>query len=203
MRRRQLVRLLVPGLFASRLARAGADKDSRIDVSTARIRATIEAAGLTLPLKKPNVRIRKQARTLELFDGDTLVKRYAVSLGLVPEGHKEKQGDYRTPEGRYFICNRNYASAFHLFLGLNYPNASDARAALAAKRIDMKTAERLIEADVKRRQPDWYTALGGAVGIHGGGVGGDWTWGCVAVSDDEIEELWAACPWGTPVEIMA
>lgn len=202
MRRRDLVRILVPGLLFARIARGATPKDSAIESSKSRIKGEVEAAGLKLPLKKPAIVIKKKDHTLELFDGEKLVKKYDVSLGLVPDGHKEKQGDYRTPEGRYFICNRNYGSAFHLFLGLNYPNAADARAALAAKKIDSKTAQKLVDADKARRQPDWYTDLGGAVGIHGGGVGDDWTWGCIALSDEHIEELWSVCPHGTPVDIL-
>ena len=202
MRRRILVRSLLPLLLLARSARASTRKDERIAASKARIRAELKAAGLPFPLKKPRIVIRKAKRKLELYDGETLAKTYPVSLGLVPDGHKQKQGDYRTPVGRYFICNRNYGSMFHLFLGLNYPNASDAKAALAEKRIDPKTARKLIAADKARRQPDWYTGLGGAVGLHGGGVGSDWTWGCIALSDDHVEELWSVCPQGTPVDIV-
>ena len=202
MRRRDLVRMLVPGLLFARLSGAATAKDAALEISKARIKTEIEAAGLKLPLKKPRIVIKKKDRTLELFDGDKLAKTYDVSLGLVPDGHKEKQGDYRTPEGTYFVCNRNYGSAFHLFLGINYPNAADARAALAAKKIDAKTSQRLVEADKAKRQPNWDSALGGAVGIHGGGVGNDWTWGCIALTDEHIEELWSVCPHGTPVEIL-
>lgn len=202
MRLRHVTILLVSGLLLSSVAGASTRKDVAIETSRARIKAEIEAAGFTFPLKKPRVLIKKKDRTLELFDGDKRVKLYDVSLGLVPDGHKQKQGDYRTPEGRYFICNRNYASQFHLFLGINYPNADDARAALAAKKIDAKAAKKLVEADKARRQPNWYTNLGGAVGIHGGGVGNDWTWGCIALSDEHVEELWTVCPQGTPVEIL-
>jgi murein L,D-transpeptidase YafK len=192
MRRRHLIRLLVPGLLLARFARASTEKDARIEASKIRIKAEIEAAGFAFPLKKPSILIKKKDRTLELFDNGKLVKKYEAALGLVPEGHKQQQGDYKTPEGKYFICNRNYGSAFHLFMGLNYPNANDARAALAAKKIDAKVAQKLIDADTRKKQPDWYTGLGGAVGIHGGGVGNDWTWGCIALTDDHVEELWTA-----------
>jgi len=202
MRRRDLVRILIPGLLYARVAVGSTSKDAAIAASKTRLTGEIKEAGLALPLKKPSIVIKKADRTLELFDGDKLVKKYDTSLGLVPDGHKQKQGDYRTPEGKYFICNRNYGSAFHLFLGINYPNAADARAALAEKKIDAKTAAKLVEADKAKRQPDWYTNLGGAVGIHGGGVGNDWTWGCIALTDEHVEELWSACPHGTPVEIL-
>lgn len=201
MRRRHLLRVLVPALFLAGVAFAATPKDAALESSKSRIKSEVEAGGFAFPLKKPRILIKKRDRTLELFDGEKLVKKYDVSLGLVPDGHKQSQGDYRTPEGRYFICNRNYGSQFHLFLGLSYPNAEDARAALEAKKIDAKTAQKLVEADKAKRQPDWNTGLGGAVGIHGGGVGNDWTWGCIALSDEHIEELWTVCPHGTPVDI--
>lgn len=194
--------MIVAALAFCGTAQASLLKDERIAASRTRIEAIAKEAGVAFPLKKPRILVRKKDRVLELFDGEKLVKRYTMALGLVPEGHKQKQGDYKTPEGRYFICNRNYQSAFHLFLGLSYPNAEDAKAALADERIDAKTAKKLQDADARKRQPDWGTGLGGAVGIHGGGVGQDWTWGCIALTDDEVEELWSACPWGTPVEIV-
>lgn len=202
MERRSLIRLLVPGLLFARAGFALTQKDTRIEESKARIKAEIKAAGLEFPLKKPRILIKKGDRTLELFDGDKLVKKYDMSLGLAPEGHKQQQGDYKTPEGTYFICNRNYGSAFHLFLGINYPNTKDAESGVERKLIDTKTAQRMKEADKAKRQPDWNTKLGGAVGIHGGGVGNDWTWGCIALTDEHIEELWSVCPHGTPVEIV-
>ena len=203
MKRRIFVRLLFPGLFFAQAAAASLpEKDARIEASRERITGVVKAAGLALPLKKPRILIKKKERVLDLFDGETLVKRYTTALGLAPEGHKQQQGDYRTPEGKYFVCTRNYNSAFHLFLGLSYPNGDDAKSALREKRIDDKTAGKLVDADARQQQPDWNTGLGGAVGIHGGGVGSDWTWGCIALTDDEVEELWAACPWGTPVEIV-
>ena len=151
MRARHLLRLLAPALLLAGAAFAATPKDAAIETSKSRIRSEIQAAGFAFPLKKPSIVIKKKDRTLELFDGDKLVKKYDVSLGLVPDGHKQQQGDYRTPEGRYFICNRNYGSQFHLFLGLNYPNAEDARAALEAKKIDAKTAQKLVEADKAKR----------------------------------------------------
>lgn len=202
MNRRQIVRMLIPAALLSRTALGATRKDTAIAESKERIKAEIEAAGLAFPLKKPRILIKKKDRTLELFDGDKLVKKYDMSLGLVPDGHKEQQGDYRTPEGTYFICNRNYGSAFHLFLGINYPNTKDAESGVERRLIDAKTAQRMKEAEKAKRQPDWNTKLGGAVGIHGGGVGNDWTWGCIALTDEHIEELWSVCPHGTPVEIV-
>ena len=202
------------GLFASllfagpRLARA-ADRvaDPAIDAKeegliAARARMKGLKSAKSLPLKAPRLVVHKADRTLELFDGDTLVKSYGVSLGLAPDGPKRQQGDYKTPEGRYFICYRNRASAFHLFLGFSYPNATDAESAQVSKLIDAKTATRIAEAEKAKRRPSWDTPLGGAVGIHGGGSGSDWTWGCVALENADMDEIWVSAPEGTPLEIL-
>jgi murein L,D-transpeptidase YafK len=157
----------------------------------------------SFPLASAAIKVKKADRVLELYDGDTLVKSYTVSLGLNPTGPKREQGDYKTPEGTYYVCSKNDTSQFHLFLGLSYPNGADAKAGLEAKKIDAKTAEQIEAAEKARTTPPWQTALGGAVGIHGGGTGNDWTWGCVALSDEDVNELWEACPAGTPVTISA
>lgn len=204
MNRRSLLQLLLPlvVVIAPLVAQADDAKDKGIEEAKVRMADAARKAGVSFPLKKPRIEIHKKDRRLDLFDGDVKVKTYVMSLGLAPEGPKRQQGDYKTPEGRYFICYRNYGSAFHLFLGLSYPNAADAAEGLKEKLIDQKTHDRLVEAEKKKRQPSWGTALGGAVGIHGGGVGSDWTWGCIAVEDAEIDELWAAAPWGTPVDVF-
>ncbi len=187
---------------APRFARAQSEKDLGIDEAKERMAALAKELDLAFPFRAPSVLIEKAARKLTLSDGKTLVKRYSVSLGLVPDGHKEQQGDYRTPEGDYYVCYRNYGSAFHLFLGLSYPNGADAAKALEKGLIDSKTAERIKAAEKKRERPSWDSALGGAVGIHGGGVGSDWTWGCIALENPEMDELWAALPMGTPVKVV-
>lgn len=169
--------------------------------------AAIEAHGAC----RPSIRVVKSARRLEARCGEQVVKTYVVNLGSASEGDKEREGDRRTPEGRFTVCNRNRRSQFHRFLGLSYPAADDAARGEAAGLVT--TAQRrAIEAALARGTcPPWGTALGGAVGIHGNGgftrVPGrvllhDWTWGCVAVRDTDIEELWDFAPVGTPVEIV-
>ncbi|MEC8425185.1 MAG: L,D-transpeptidase, partial [Myxococcota bacterium] len=92
-------------------------------------------------------------------------------------------------------------SRFHLFLGLGYPTAEDAERGLAAGLVTQAQATRIQEADAARRQPPWNTALGGAIGIHGEGGSSDWTLGCIAVENAEIEELWSVVPMGTRVVV--
>ena len=130
--------------------------------------------------------VDKSDRTLTLFAGGQPIRTYrGIQLGDAPEGHKRFQGDERTPEGRYTIDARNPASAYHLSLHISYPSAADR--AYARNR---------------ERSP------GGAIFIHGqpnwlpaGRLPGDWTDGCIALANAEIEELWRLVPDGTPIEI--
>jgi murein L,D-transpeptidase YafK len=126
---------------------------------------------------------------MTLYRGDKVLAKYKVALGRGPKGPKERQGDHKTPEGQYFIDSKNAHSRFQLALHISYPNARDrSRAAL------------------ERVNP------GGDVEIHGlpsafaffGSFQSfiDWTDGCIAVSDAEIEEIWKLVPVGTKVEIL-
>lgn len=134
------------------------------------------------------VLIEKAKRKLTLYRAGKELKTYYVALGGAPEGPKEKQGDQKTPEGKYVIDYRNPNSQFHLSLHISYPNAADRARARKAK-----------------------VAPGGAIMIHGigktyGWLGAmhrksDWTLGCIAVTNEEIEELWSRIPDGTPIEI--
>ena len=145
--------------------------------------------------------IEKAARRLTLFDADGAARAFPVALGRDPVGHKRREGDNKTPEGRYFVCTRNAQSKFHLALGLSYPSAADAGAALEEGRIDAATAAAVAAAEAAGKRPPWDTPLGGFIMIHGGGRDGDWTAGCIALDDADMDVLWAACPLGTPVEI--
>lgn len=130
--------------------------------------------------------VSKSNRVMALMDGATTLKKYEVHLGFAPEGHKIKSGDGRTPEGQYWINRRNPRSDFYLSLGVSYPNDNDlARARAAGVR------------------------PGGDIFIHGGPRKvadmrkRDWTAGCIAVSDEEIEEIWSMVPTGIPIFILA
>lgn len=132
------------------------------------------------------VLVDKSERTLTLFRGGEALKTYRdIAFGAEPAGHKRFEGDERTPEGRYIIDTRNPQSAYHLSLRISYPNAAD-----------RTYAER------QGRDP------GGDIFIHGqpnasplARLPGDWTDGCIAVSDAEMDELWDAVADGTAIEI--
>lgn len=158
------------------------------------------AAGRAWPLAEATLHIDKSAHTLTVLDGGVPIKTYRVGLGD-PTGDKVQEGDRKTPTGRFRIISRNPNSAYHLFLGLSYPVAEDAARGLKAGWITEKQAQQIRWAERAQKQPLWRTRLGGAIGIHGGGSGADWTLGCIALENYEIEEIWAAIPNGTVVDI--
>ena len=161
----------------------------------------INSRPLRLPLTSPRLLVRKAARRVVLYDGDATVRVYRMVLGFAPEGDKVRQGDGRTPEGDFYVCVKNDKSRFHLSLGLSYPNEAAAERGLRDKIINRRQYERIVRALRNKQRPPWDTALGGEIMIHGGGTGGDWTLGCVALENPHIEELFKVLPMGTPVRI--
>lgn len=146
--------------------------------------------------------VKKAERLLELWQGETQIISVPIGLGWAPEGHKQVEGDGKTPEGEYYVCVRNSNSAFYLSLGVSYPDKEDAEAALADGRIDNTTYERIASAIDAGQQPDWNTALGGAIMIHGHGAASDWTAGCVAVENEVMDILFEYCPLRTKITIL-
>jgi murein L,D-transpeptidase YafK len=139
-------------------------------------------------LRADAIVVEKAKRTLTLLARGRPLRTYKVALGPSPAGHKECEGDGRTPEGRYVIDSRLRASSYHRALHVSYPNGRDL-------------------ASARRRG----CRPGGAIMVHGlpnghGYIGKahraiDWTAGCIAVTNEEIEEIWSAVPDGTPIEI--
>lgn len=158
-------------------------------------------APLKLPLVAPKLVISKSNRTLELYSGGQVVKTYRVALGRNPTDDKERQGDRRTPEGEFYVCLKNEHSQFYLSLGLSYPNEEDAARGLRDGLITQAQHDRIVRAIRRKQKPPWDTPLGGEIMIHGGGTASDWTWGCIALADADIKELFDALPNGTPVII--
>lgn len=153
------------------------------------------------PVRDARILVFKSQRRLELFAGDRLLRSWPITLGPEPRGHKQVEGDGRTPEGEYYICVRNSNSRYHLSLGLSYPNIDDARRGLEQGLITEREAGRIIRANEQGRIPPWYTALGGEIFIRGPGREGELTRGSIALSRRDIEELFNAVGRGTPVVI--
>lgn len=146
------------------------------------------AAGETLPTAN-KVLVRKTERRMYLMRGDEVLRSYRVALGLNPVGHKEREGDFRTPEGKYRLVKRNPRSDFFMSMKVSYPNPDDV---------------------ARARRNGW--AAGGSIMIHGlpndprKGLDyystRDWTDGCIAVSNADMLEVWMLVPDGTPIEIQ-
>ncbi len=139
-------------------------------------------------LQADEVVVLKAQRTLILYRNGSVLKSYKVALGSSPVGPKTRQGDGRTPEGRYILDRRNAGSQFHRSLHISYPNAAD-----------------------RARARNSGVNPGGDIFVHGlpngyGAIGRlhrarDWTNGCIAVTDEQIDEIWKLVPDGTPIEI--
>lgn len=135
--------------------------------------------------------VKKAERRLYLVKQDKPFRTYKISLGFKPEGHKQRQGDGRTPEGRYYLDWRNPGSKYRKSLHVSYPNYRD-----------------MLHARRRGENP------GGMIMVHGQPAGvhesalkqaiskGDWTEGCIAVSNLAIDEIWSYTRDGTPIEIL-
>ncbi len=150
----------------------------------------------------PKIYVLKAERRLWLVQNDTLVRDYHVGLGYSPTGDKYFRGDGRTPEGEFFVCSKNSSSKFYKSLGINYPNPQNAENALSSGKISYNEYRSIKSANDAMRQPPANTALGGLVLIHGGGCYADWTFGCVALNNSAIDELFSVVQIGTPIYIM-
>ncbi|RMD63797.1 hypothetical protein D6833_05275 [Candidatus Parcubacteria bacterium] len=144
--------------------------------------------GLPRGTKADKIIVNKEDRELVLLSDGKVLKRYRIALGAHPRGHKLREGDERTPEGVYRISGHNPQSRFHLSLRISYPNAED-----------------------RARAQALGVSPGGDIMIHGlpkglGWVGPlhrlfDWTDGCIAVTNSEIEEIYRAVPDGIRIQI--
>ena len=160
-----------------------------------------DADKLALPLVNPRILVIKSKRLLQLYSNGSSVRTYRVALGLSPVENKIRAGDRRTPEGEFYICLKNSRSQFYLSLGLSYPNREHAERGLRDGLITRSQYNQIVSALNRRRLPPQNTRLGGQIFIHGNGSARDWTWGCVALDDKDIRELFDAVPVGTPVTI--
>lgn len=156
---------------------------------------------LALPLVNASITVTKSKRILRLYSGGKLVREYRAGLGLSPAEDKIKAGDRRTPEGEFYICRKNAQSKFYLSLELSYPNKRHADRGLRDRLITRSQYNQIVSALEQKRVPLQNTHLGGEIFIHGNGSSSDWTWGCVALEDKDIRELFDAIPVGTPVII--
>jgi murein L,D-transpeptidase YafK len=133
--------------------------------------------------------VHKTERRLVLMHGETVVRSYKIALGVNPIGQKERAGDYRTPEGRYYLVRRNPRSDYFLSIQVSYPN----------------------DADMKRAHKNHWNP-GGSIMIHGLPNQlkhapayyeiTDWTDGCIALSNADMVEVWLLTPDNAPIDIL-
>lgn len=146
--------------------------------------STVEAS---LPVAD-RVVVRKGERKLQLMRGSDVLRTYRISLGARPEGHKEYEGDYRTPEGKYRLTRRNPNSEYFLSIQIDYPNDRDIA---KARRQGLRPGGAIMihgQPNTPRKTRDYYTNV-------------DWTEGCIAVSNSDMVEIWLMTPPDTPIEI--
>jgi murein L,D-transpeptidase YafK len=146
--------------------------------------ATISA---TVPIAD-QVLVRKSERRLYLLRHGEILRSYRVALGLIPDGPKERSGDFRTPEGRYQLTRRNSRSDYFLSIQVSYPNADDLR---RARRDHVNPGGSIMIhglPNLQRHPPDYYAAA-------------DWTDGCIAMSNADMVELWLMVQDNTPIDI--
>jgi murein L,D-transpeptidase YafK len=170
-------RLLCAALLAAGVARA--------DSAFMPVNNPIPQAGMPTVTR---VVVHKSARRMELLNGTQVLRSYRVSLGLQPQGHKEREGDFRTPEGRYYLTRRNPRSDYFLSIQVSYPNDRDQK---HAKSNGWEPGGAIMIHGLPNRlkhEPDYYSR--------------DWTDGCIAVSNSDMVEIWMFTNGNTPIDIL-
>ena len=133
--------------------------------------------------------IEKSSRRLTVTDGEQTVFTCRVALGRCPQGPKQAEGDGRTPEGCYRICLIKEQGKYGRSLGLSYPGPADAEQALGEGRIDRRMFDNIMLAHAQERRPPWGSPLGGEIYLHEGGVQTDWTQGCIALNEQDMDRI--------------
>lgn len=155
------------------------------------------------------IRVSKSKKMLYVYRGTDLIKKMSADFGVNVFSDKERRGSasepdhWRTPEGVFYVINRNPNSTYYKALVLNYPTAEDAERGRRRNLINRREYAAIVDAERDFRMPPMNTGLGGFIEIHGHGTGAgvNWTQGCVAIHNHHIDELWQWAKVGTPVLI--
>ena len=162
--------------------------------TAARAESPLPSSALLTPSVEPalpmadRVLVQKAERKLQLLRNGEVLRTYRIALGLRPEGHKEYEGDFRTPEGVYHLSRRNPNSEYFLSIQIDYPNDRDVA---RARRQGVRPGGAIMihgQPNVPRKPRDYYSNV-------------DWTEGCIAVSNSDMVEIWLMTPPDTPIEI--
>lgn len=202
-----LLGLLVLALVTGALGRDGAflPAEAAVSLSKEAYAREFADAGHTAIL------VEKSQRRLTVFYEGKELKSYPCAFGVNPDGDKQERGDNRTPEGRFFITDKerlgNHPYLGRTWLGLSYPDVGHAERGLQAQRISYGEYRSIVEANQHRSLPPQDTLLGGWIGIHGGRdeatrAGTDWTEGCIAMVDSDLEEIYPYVAYGTAVVVV-
>lgn len=197
-----MLRFIAIALFASLVSlpgRADAPSSGAVDSAGAATNAmagaalatgSIAGSALHAGLEMADaVVVRKSERMLYLMRNRQVLRSYKVALGLRPEGHKQFEGDFRTPEGKYRLVRRNPNSEYFLSIQVSYPNDADVA---RARKQGLRPGGAIMihgQPNTPRRPRDYYSNV-------------DWTEGCIAVSNSDMVEIWLMTPPDTPIEIQ-
>lgn len=170
----------------------------------------LDKKGINKYSAKFEILVDKTDHVLTLYGNGALLKSYHVELGDNGIGDKEVAGDHKTPEGTFYICEKLVISPSDQYLGsrwmrLSYPNIEDAERGLHQGIIDRQAYSSIVSAVNNSKIPLQRTGLGGGIGIHGGStpeLGKNWTWGCVGLSNYDVEEFYNYVSVGTKVVIQ-
>ncbi len=181
--RRSMLRVLIFSLFALTAFAVRAEAP----LSSSAIAAPTLSVDGGLPLAD-SVVVRKGERRLYLMRNGSVLRSFKIALGLRPEGHKQYEGDYRTPEGQYRLNRRNPNSEYFLSIQISYPNDQDVARARSQGQRPGGAIMIHGQPNVPTRSKDYYATV-------------DWTEGCIAVSNSDMVEIWLMTPPDTPIEI--
>jgi murein L,D-transpeptidase YafK len=165
---------------------ASAQLPTAAPLQTAAVASTSVDAALPLA---DRVVVRKGDRKLQLMRNGVALRTFKVALGLRPEGHKQFEGDFRTPEGLYRLTRRNPNSEYFLSIQVDYPNEKDVA---RARKQGLRPGGAIMihgQPNVPKKSRDYYSNV-------------DWTEGCIAVSNSDMVEIWLMTPPDTPIEIL-
>lgn len=180
--------LYIKVLLAALLAVCAALPARAEEAAVADTAATLASTSVGM-LMADSILVRKSERRMYLLRQGEVLRSFKVALGLRPQGHKEYEGDYRTPEGKYRLIRRNPRSEFFLSMEISYPNSHDIE---KAKRRGMRPGGAIMLhgwPNIPKKPSQYYASA-------------DWTDGCIAVSNSDMVEIWLMTPLDTPIEIL-
>jgi murein L,D-transpeptidase YafK len=183
----QMLAALLSAAFIPALLMSSALADDAMSATDVAVAATANTAGSMLMADK--LLVRKSERRLYVLRAGQVLREYRVALGLSPQGHKQREGDKKTPEGQYKLIRRNPRSDFFLSMEISYPNNVDLH---RAQRQGVKPGGAIMLhgwPNIPRKNADYYKSA-------------DWTDGCIAVANADMVEIWLMTPLETPIEIV-